>query len=264
MKAVYINLDAAADRRAEVEAGFARVPHAGWELVRFPAVSAAEMADAPGRLPAPHKGCFESHRRVVGGSLDDAEPLLILEDDVLFSKATFSVLSGLVAADDAWDLLFCDVGLSDPQVMCSLARISERLRAEGRIALYDLQDVHFCGTTAYVVRGSSKAKLAHLLKAAPLDQPYDLHLRELVKAGELRAKFCFPFVTSISPAADDSQIGGAEGRDLAFQGIDGFRRLMFCERDLAASRETARRISSQFDELTRMAAVFIGTVAKPR
>ena len=114
MRARYINLDSAVERRAQVEASFGGVAHDGWELSRFQAVGVGEIAKVQGRLQPTEKACFESDRRLIGQHLDDEAPLLVLEDDVAFCKQTFPVLTAMLGGPEDWDLLFTDVAIFEP------------------------------------------------------------------------------------------------------------------------------------------------------
>ncbi|CAN7263277.1 glycosyltransferase family 25 protein [Phenylobacterium sp. LjRoot219] len=262
MRASYINLDEATARRAGLEASFAAAPHDGWTLTRFPAVTAAEMAQAPGALSAREKACFESHRRLIGQHLDDAAPLMVLEDDAAFSSVVFRYLDHLLAAPADWDLLFTDVALPQADVMVSMARAWGPLKQAQELRLMPLAGTAFSAATAYLVRGTSKARLHALLSdAAPLDTPYDLRLRQLVAAGELKALACFPFLTTLAAAADASQI---RHDDEVHQRVaDTFRRLMFIERDLAASRPAVAAIRVEADEVEQLLGGLLGAMTRP-
>lgn len=262
MKAVYINLDSATARRAQLEAGFGRVAHPGWKLERFSAIAASAAAAIPGRLEPQHKGCFASHRQLIADNLGDEQPLLVLEDDALFSRATFPVLNAMLSAAGDWDVLLTDVALFDAAVMTDFARLRDAHVRDGRYITFALRNVHFAGATAYLVRGSAKAKLHRVLAAATsLDLPYDIFLRQRSDAGDLKIMGCFPFVTSISPAADVSQIRTGAA-DLHLQVIDAFRRLMFVERDVDACRSAVERIDAQLDDSARLFGVLLGAMTQ--
>lgn len=262
MQASYINLDEAVGRRAALEASFAAAPHEGWTLTRFAAVTAAEMADAPGALSAREKACFESHRRLIGQHLDDETPLLVLEDDAAFSSVGFGYLDHLLAIPGDWDLLFTDVALPQPDAMVSMARAWGPLTRARQLQLVPLAGTAFSAATAYLVRGASKARLHALLDAGgPRDVPYDLRLRQLVAAGQLKALACFPFLTTLAAAADDSQIRGDE--EVHQRIADTFRRLMFIERDAAACRAAVEAIAAGADETERLLAGLLGAMTRP-
>lgn len=260
MQAGFINLETATARRAQVEAGFAAVPHEGWILSRFPAVTAEEMTAAPGSLQPAEKACFESHRRLIGQHLADAEPLLVLEDDVAFARATFPLLAAMAQAGGEWEVLFTDLAFLQAGYMAQAARDWDRLTAADQVQVVPLRGAAFVGSTAYLVRGAAKAKLHGLLRAVEvLDTPYDIVLRDLVAAGTLKAAVCLPFLTTLSPAAEQSQIQGET--DVQLRAFDAFRRLMFVERDLDASRAAVAAIEADMPEADRMAGVLMAAAA---
>lgn len=260
MRASYINLDEATGRRAALEASFAAVPHDGWTLTRFAAVTAAEMAAAPGALTAREKACFESHRRLIGQHLADETPLLVLEDDAVFSSVVFPYLGHLLAAPGDWDLLFTDLALPQADIMVSMARAWGSLKEAQQLHLLPLAGTKFSGATAYLVRGTSKAKLHAALSEDPLDVPYDLRLRLLAAAGRLNATACFPFLTTLSPTADASQIRSDDA--IHQRALDTFRRLMFIERDPAAARAAVEAIRAEIDEVEQMLGVLLGAMTR--
>lgn len=244
MHARFINLDKAVERRRQVEGSFAAVPHDGWELSRFQAVGAAEMAHTPGRTRPAEKGCFESHRRLIGQHLDDDAPLLVLEDDVVFSPVAFPVLAAMLGDPDDWDLLFTAAAIFEPARIVAFMQTREQLAAAGEVASVPLNGLGFTGSTAYLLRGPAKAKLHALLSAAEaLDLPYDIHLQELCASGELKASVCVPFVTTLSAEASRSQIRDEE--PVTHQALDLFRRLMFVERDPAACAAAAEALQAR-------------------
>lgn len=262
MKACFINLDTAVERRSQVEASFAAVPHDGWTLHRFPAVAAADMAEAAGPLLPAEKACFESHRRLLGEHLGDQEPLYVLEDDVAFSRLTFPFLSAVADAPGEWDLLFTDLVFLQLGHMVEAARAWERLAPASQVQLTPLQGSGFIGAAAYLVRGSSKAKLHALLAAMAFDEPYDMALRELVAAGRLKVAVSLPFVTTLSRQAAESQIAAGDG--LQIRAFDEFRRLMFVERDMAALRPVVETIRSGLPEADRMAGLLLAAASLAR
>lgn len=263
MKAAFINLETASARRVQVEAGFAAVPHEGWSLARFAAVTAAEMSEAPGALRPAEKACFESHRRLIGQHLDDQAPLYVLEDDVAFSKAAFPVLAAMAQAPGDWEVLFTDAAFLQAGYLVQAARDWERLTAAGQVQLVPLKGAAFVGATAYLVRGSAKAKLHGLLQAVEtLDRPYDIVLRDLVAAGALNAAVTLPFLTTLSPDAADSQI--QVGTDLQLRAFDAFRRLTFIERDLDASRRAIEAIGAELPEADRLAGTLLAAAMLAR
>lgn len=263
MKAIFINLDTAEARRAQIEASFASVPHERWELTRFSAVRAAEMEKAPGSIEPAEKACFESHRRLIGENLGNDDPLFVLEDDAAFSKLTFPFLEQAAKAPGEWDVLFTDVAFLQLAYMVKAARDWDQLANAGQVQIIPLQGSAFVGSTAYLVRGTAKTKLHQLLQgAASLDAPYDLFLRDLVAAGTLKASVCLPFLTTLAVEGSQSQIRALV--DTQRQAFDEFRRLIFIERDLEKSRPAVEAIRAQISDADQMAGLLIAAACLAR
>lgn len=262
MRACYINLDTAVERRRQLEADFALVPSAGWTLQRFPAVTAADVAQAPGRLRPTEKACFESHRRLIGRHLDDEAPLFVLEDDVVFSRPAFPLLTEMLQRPEDWDLLYTDLALVQPARIVEAVRTRERLGGAGEVATAALGGAAFVGATAYLVRGGSKARLHRLLvEASELDTPYDVYLNQRVMAGDLKAAVCLPFLTTPSEHGSRSQI--RPEAPVSHRAFDLFRRLMFIERDLDACSDAARALEACLSAPERVLGTLVGALSLP-
>jgi GR25 family glycosyltransferase involved in LPS biosynthesis len=261
---VFINLASAGDRRRGVEASFAAAAPQGWALHRFAALGPADVATVPGSLTPAEKACFASHRAAIGEHLDDEAPLFVVEDDAVFSPRAFAVMEALLAADASWDVLFADAALCDLGLMVQLAKRRDALAAQGEHLALNLAGRSFNGAAAYLVRGSAKRRLhAALSAAAALDQPYDLVLRDLCHAGGFRMGVVFPFVTTVSAAADASQIQAGDGAVFDAT-LAAFRRLMFIDRDLdQCRRDTDRLTAAHTDEAARMVGAIFATIVSP-
>ncbi|THD74462.1 MAG: hypothetical protein E7812_19285 [Phenylobacterium sp.] len=262
---VFINLPAATARRASLEASFAAAAHDGWTLQRFAAIGPDQAADLPGSLAPAEKGCFASHRAVIGEHLDDDAPLFVAEDDAVFSAQALQVVDRMLARGHDWDLMFTDVAICDLSLMVHLARQRDSLVARDDHLPVNLAGRSFFGANAYVVRGGAKRALhAALAETVELNRPYDLHLRDLGAAGRLKIGACFPFVTTLAAHADDSQIQDGAAAALFDRTLNAYRRLMYVERDLAASREAIQALSTAAsDEGSRLVGEIFGIIAAP-
>ena len=201
MQCLYINLDSAADRRAGVEGSFAAARKDGWSLERIAATDTDYVARAgvQGSIRPAEKACFLSHRNAVFHSLGHDGPVMIIEDDTVFSPKTCAVLDALMAAPPmpTWNILFADIGIGNISTMAELALLRNDFDATRRVKTIALAAVPFFGATAYVINGESKAKVLGLLDAVTsFDAAYDLYLRDLVLQGKLEAHAVFPFVTT--------------------------------------------------------------------
>lgn len=260
----FINLATAHERRAAVEASFAAASPSGWALERFEALTPADISETPGTLKPAEKACFASHRAALGRHLADDEPVLLAEDDVVFSSKAFGVLDMFLERAPHWDVIFTDIALFDLGLMVQLARRRDEMVRRGEFQVTDIGARSVAGATSYVVRGEAKARLhAELSAAEALDQPYDLFLRDLGRAGKLKMGVCFPYLTTVSPLADRSQIQA--GSDLVFdETLSAFRRLMFVERDLEQCRRDAARLrAAHGDEVSEMVGTVFGTLVSP-
>ena len=258
MKCHYINLDDATGRRANLEAAYrAANPPASWELVRIAASGPSAAVSLPGSASLPEKACWLSHRRAIEASLDRDEAVLVVEDDVRFSPRTFPILAALAEAETDWDILFTDVILTDPGTMVAFARDWPQLGRAGNFRLHDLATIPYVGAAGYVIRHAAKRKvLAALDTLPPFDRAYDVALSDLIHAGALVGRGCFPFLTAPSADADASTIQPTP-LQLREQMINAFRRLMFADRDLEASRRDIAALEAAHAD---PAAVLIGGV----
>jgi GR25 family glycosyltransferase involved in LPS biosynthesis len=236
MKAIFINLDGAVERRAAMETSLAKLP--SLQVSRLAAVGAQEAAHTPGKLRPPEKGCFLSHLRVIEQTVDDDDPVLVLEDDVVISPRFPSMVAQALSQPD-WDILFTDVGIGATGPMLTLARAKHELTAADAFRLVDLAGLPFFGATSYIVRPQAKARLlAALREQVELNLPYDLCLRRLVHTGRLKASVCFPFATSAGDLeASQIQVDENAFADLTFS---TFRRLMYVDADMALTRRLAQ------------------------
>lgn len=268
MDCVYINLDRAQDRRITLERSFHGCRRGNWELRRFRAIDAAyvQRHAIPGSLKANEKGCFLSHKFLIRGSLDNNRPIFVLEDDAVLGTRTCAQLEELVRLRDAaaWDLAFTDFIVPDLGSMVGLLKLRQRLAGAGQIKLLDLSTLPFAGSTAYLVNGRSKGRLAALLDSAQsLDVPYDLFLRNLIYAGKLKACGFFPFITSLSSLSDQSEIQPASktGAVLVW---NAFRRLAWVDRDLEREQPLLQAIASRLcdPESTAFGTIFAAMASR--
>lgn len=263
-RCVFINLASAVGRRRNVEASFAAVAPPSWSLDRFEAVDAATGAKLPGSLSPNEKGCFASHRAAISASLADENHLFVAEDDIAFSAQAFGVLDGLLSQNGDWDVMFGDAALCDLNLMAHLASRRDAMRAGDQYVAIDLAGRSFCGSTGYLVRGTSKRRLSDALAASEaLDQPYDLYLRDLCHTGIIRAAVCFPFVTTVSALADRSQIQDQEA-GVFDHTLNVFRRLMYAERDLTRCLDDALSLqAAHADGAARAVGAVFATIVSP-
>jgi len=252
MKYLYINLDAAADRRAFVEGNFAACSHRAPAIERVSAIDIAtvEANDVPGSNSSGEKACYLSHLKALRQSLEHDEDVLIAEDDVLFSPASTPAIEGVPPAFEGqdWDVVFTDICVPRPRAMVHLFGLVKQARQKGELYYLPLKgDFFFAGATSYIVNRHSKRKLLDLMEQQPLDRPYDLGVRDQIATGKLTAYVILPFATSLSKHGDSSQIQADSFAPTEFA-WNSFRRLMWQGRDLSALLADARKIDADFHD----------------
>ena len=211
MRCLYINLDAASERRAALETSFAQNRAAGWDLHRIPARDSefVRRRKVPGRLNPCEKACYLSHLTAIELVAGFNKSALVVEDDTMFGPHTFPLLEALVNQVNpqlAWDLMFTDVGFCHPVVVAQLLLMRRQLARTHTIDLKPLKGAGFFGASAYVVNPRSAARVLKELKVDRFDVPFDLACRQKVDLGSIRGVFTFPFLTTLSPLADRSTI----------------------------------------------------------
>jgi GR25 family glycosyltransferase involved in LPS biosynthesis len=235
MDCFYINLDSAAERKANFEKNFNALKKPNWNLSRFPAVDTefVKNNNVPGESRPGEKGCFLSHKMIIGSNLGHERPIFILEDDAVLGARTCGLIDGMLQnKTQDWDILFTDVCIPHVLAMVDCLRFRRELAAKKiEVAFMNLTKINFNGSTAYVVNAKSKQKVFDLLNAAnELNIPYDLYLRGLAHISALKVFALFPFVTSLSEFSDMSQIQRQENRAQFAWNL--FRKMIWFERNL--------------------------------
>ncbi len=260
MRCFYINLDAAAQRRRSLEANFARTRKTDWSLTRVAAIDVGfvEANAIGGSSSPPEKGCFLSHRKALEESMSDDEAVLILEDDAMFGRDTCNIVEQLpaFARDMEWDIVFTDVVVPEIRDMAALVTMRHELADKKQIRLIDLKGMSFGGSTAYIVKGTSKRRLLDLIVSqVEIDRPYDLFLRTIIHRGDVRGLLCFPFITSTSEFSHQSSIQSGDedkpGEKKADLVWDLFRKLTWIERDIERHRNALSMIDQGLTEEDR-------------
>lgn len=228
-----INLASQLHRRQFVEDNFTTIRRPGWRLSRIEAVAAAETGGIPGPIRDTEKACFLSHLRAVKAAQDATGHVLIAEDDILFGGRSLAAIESALASipEDSWDILFTDLVIPVAGPMADFFLLRQRLAKTGQLTLVELGNLPFGGSTAYIVNGHARKKMFLALAAcSPLDLPYDIQLRQLVREKVLRAYVVIPFPTTVSAFGNMSQV--QDSSDLADAVWTAFRRLIWLERDV--------------------------------
>ena len=254
---LYINLDAATGRRAQLEESFQAAAPTGAVLRRVPAIDRDAGGEYPGSCSRAEKGCFLSHRRALQASLELPGDVLVVEDDTAFSARGLSVLEGILRAEVPWDILFTDLGPLSVADTFRYLRKRESFEKDGQFAVEDLANT-FAAASAYVVREHSKQKLLDLIDVAAINEPYDFALSRLAQGRALAAKVVVPFLTTIGPMAEASQIPRHE--TAALLALNATRRLIYVDRELAACDHALNQLAEGLTPAGRRAGVLLGAV----
>ena len=218
-KGLYLNLDRSPERRQGIEQELARNGLSGY--TRFAASDGNAMNFLNLGLKQGEMGCFTSYFRLLSEQVSCAEPLHLIEDDILLSPQTGPVLDWVIESSnlDKYDIVFTDVAVPLLNDAChaykALYDAAVKRDASGKIesvafSVIDMRELIFASTCSFMVNPQSIGKLARLFgealyKGAP--QPIDLYIRTLCQGGVIKVGCLFPFVTSIPIGnALDSQI----------------------------------------------------------
>jgi GR25 family glycosyltransferase involved in LPS biosynthesis len=272
VKAVYINLDSALERRAEIEKSFEKTRKPGWSLLRQSAVRVADSNYIGPRLrrtgssltlsPA-EEGCYLSHRAVIDLYAGRDAPVLVLEDDALFAAHSFEIIDGFLNSKEAeaWDLIFTDVIIPNADGMLSLFKLKNSL-TERALRVIDLATLPFAGATAYVVKPGIASKLVAWLSDPDFESmPYDMAIRKLIYKRRLRACVLFPFPTSVNAYANRSQIQdqNASTADILW---NTFRQMVWIGANPIDLQETLKNIDELYvDEDSRTLGTILSALA---
>ncbi len=255
----YINLDRSRDRRAWIEAQLA-AHDLTQAYTRFKAADGNTL-----NLPNPHlrsgeMGCFTSHYLLMKKTMERAEHLHVVEDDVLFSRHVDKVIRATIAAGELarYDIIFTDtyvpINVDAFRMYKELYDRSVMRDAEGNVAdaafsVIDLAGRLFATTSSYLVNGKSIRKLYNVytkeISNGP-QGPIDLLIRNKAAQGIIKVGCIFPFVTSVrldhggeTTIGDRKSIGRHD--ELTVLAGDIARQSFFIEADLGRLREAAAR-----------------------
>ena len=176
---------------------------------------------------------------------------MVLEDDAQFGVRTCTLVDQILSNNPElkWDVLWTDIAVTDPAGLLRFAKLRRELSARGDALIIDLAQVSYAGATAYIIREGAKARVAEMLaEGEAIDIPYDLRLRQLVYEGRLSGHVIFPYLTTISQHAFQSNIhvNTENCNELIW---NAFRRLSWWERDLEAEQAMVFEMMPQICDL---------------
>jgi hypothetical protein len=212
LKGFYINLDRDGGRREALLADLDRFG-AGPRFERFPAVDGAHCGVSGGNLRPAEVGIFLSHHGILEKNRSSPCHLHIIEDDVRYSRHASDIIDHCVRGGllDQYDVLYLDMSVpTDLDIIRMYKRIYDECTADapdGSRVLKDVtvlppERVAFSVAASYLVNGHSLDKLDGIGRdhiAQGIRRPYDMFLRDHIRAGDLRAACLFPFLTSVAP-----------------------------------------------------------------
>ncbi len=252
MRAFYINLEDQLERRQFVEHNFVSNAYSNWTLQRIPAVGTSFIREnnIGGQLRESEMACFFSHMLAIEQSLQHDGHIMVLEDDVLFGPSSCRLIENSLQrlSDKPWDILYTDVGVTKLHSMQDLFCSRNDLVARSDFTLLDLSQLIFVGATAYIINAHAKEKVLNMLRAiTQFNIPYDLKLRHWIWTGQLEGFAIYPFATSLSRFAENSQIQPADTQ-ITDAALNAFRRLVWvdAERSSDDPLESIKRIPSSY------------------
>jgi GR25 family glycosyltransferase involved in LPS biosynthesis len=247
----YINLDRSTDRRAAMEAEFARCDLRDCYR-RFPACEGNALG-FQGSLTDNEMGCFTSHYLVCRDNLDCPTHLHIVEDDAMFSRFTSQAIrTGILTTFiDKFDILFLD-GIIDPfwegLPLQEYKQLYDRCISRdelGNVTNVNFRPIRYAATsTSYLVNRRSINKLLSVFDrtlANGIRDPIDIILRKKGQAGALRIGCLFPFLTSIRLDGMMTTITGRQNDALSILAMNLLRHSFFIDCDICALLEYAEK-----------------------
>jgi GR25 family glycosyltransferase involved in LPS biosynthesis len=250
----YINLDRSRDRRAAMEAQFAKFGLTQ-RYARFAAAEGNVLKLPNSSRSVGEIGCFTSHVLLLKQNIGSAHHLHVLEDDALLSRHMRPAIETAISSGmlDRFDLLFTDTFL--PPFAREWARLKELYnshvapaRETGNAGTLRLTTVeYFAATSSYLVNRNAIAKVAGVLEQA-LHRgprlPLDFAIRDEWTRKTLKVGCLFPFVTAVQFDTAGSQTIDGRARDpRSMAALELARRSFFVDADIAELAARARAIA---------------------
>jgi GR25 family glycosyltransferase involved in LPS biosynthesis len=235
MKYSFINLESCADRREFVLNNFRSTSDDEQQIDRISAVDTEQIVKEgiSGKLKPNEKACYFSHYKAIQSSLTHNDHVFIAEDDVVFCKQSTVVMNSMVDTIDekSWDILYTDLCFPHIDSMVNLFFKRRQFETSNEMEFLNLSNLRFCGATAYIVNKASKQKILNFLPRNDLNFAIDIVLRQLIHHKKINGLALFPFPTSLSKYAENSQI--QSGDDLVPDFLfNVYRRLVWLGRDI--------------------------------
>ena len=261
MNCFYINLSTAKNRKLWIEENFLKYNLHNWSLIRFNAFdkNSNYINTIKGRSSNAEKACYLSHKEIIANNLGATHPYLIFEDDTYFNEVTFTVLNNFLLKDINWDIIYTDIGISNPRNMIDM--IYRKKCLTGSYELHEIGKMKFFGANSYVINHNSSQKILQMIDCE-INIPYDLILRELINEGKLKAFYIFPFITTENELGNKSQIQSDyyKSTELA---LKTFRRMIFGMYDKYEINESIDFIEKELldDNLINFSKIIAATLS---
>ena len=202
-KGYYINLGNCIERNNKMkqqllESGIAE------QYQRFEAISGQGRPEhAQTKLTPGHLGCWLSHQELWAEAEKTNSHLHIMEDDAIIGNLLSTTLKSIELEDTSWDLLFTDAYFHpspSPEQFERLRRLKQDFYNNRKIALVDLKNISFTGTSSYLINHRSARKLIDLINGKwNSNLTIDVYLQKLVSQGRIKAYVTIPFLSAIGP-----------------------------------------------------------------
>ena len=211
MDCFYINLAKDTTKRQDLELLFKTYNPDNWVLHRFEAIdkSYVNKYSIKGSISDGAKGCFLSHKNLIRNNINRTQPLIIFEDDVVFSLETFSFIESIIQqlnTNKEWDIIHTDICVPTAGAMIDFYLAKNNI-PPNQLSLINLEDKVYASTAGYIINSKSLQKVYNLLNnLESLDIPIDLYYRSLTHSGALKSYVTLPFITSLSSKSTQSNI----------------------------------------------------------
>jgi len=208
---VYINLDIAIKRNIKIKNNLVENKSNDWTIERFEAINTeyVEEYNVSGKVRDSEKACFLSHKNLINHYKNIKEPLWVLEDDARLGLNSSKKINEIIKIFNEfdWDIIYTDVCITEPTTMVELVKIRAQLALKDQTQILNLISINFAGATSYIINPKSISKICNLINQVNIiNEPFDLFLRKLIYENKIKAFVLFPFPTTLSDDAEDSQI----------------------------------------------------------
>jgi len=195
LKIFYINLDSAKKRKKAIKK---QAKKYNIKLNRIAPVTLNEtkkiFKNYNSNITLPEASLFLTNEKILKQNLNSNEHILILEDDVKFSKFTNEILN-LAEIDFSEDIIFleCNLNLLNIEYLKNLKILYKKLKNNNQFQKIEAKKYYLSGATAVIYNKNSIQKILNFIQNNRFSTHYDLFLRNLIQTNLINAKIIFPF-----------------------------------------------------------------------